>query len=474
MSIKNTGQFPHTQHYYPSTINDLPIPSDIGDKSFIFVNGVKTPYIFTHTGWIVDTPDPIEITDTVGLKPNDVNLDASKNIGVNIENIPKVINDNLDISLTTHKNDIVGVNSKTLTDLFNNLETIKNIDFALSNGKTLADIVTELTTMSNTKTLADIVSKLDELKTEIDLIKNSDGIKKITDGIVNKNTAGTEIFTDANAGSVKLTGSIISDTDKSNFLPTKTVIDRTNPVLLRTVTTNDVLDNPVVDTVTGQETVGGSIVSTTAYKYSICAVNNHGSTIPITIATATPGGTNNALRLPISQVPNATGYVIFLSTDTQPKMVLQITEAQRAAGGVCTTAFEYATGGTSGAIDIGVIGTGSATNAACFTTMTAYTPEQVTETIVNTYNKSNLAIEIRINFDDYRVSPYLNYIVASRLVAGEGDWVIFQGTLGQISNARRRSVFTFSGTGGAGEEHTVLIYGLLGENISLPITAWYY
>ena len=271
-----------------------------------------------------------------------------------------------------------------------------------------------------------------------------------------------------------LTGSSIADTDKSNFLPTKTVVDRTVPVLLRTVTTNDVLDNPVIDTVSGQDSVGGSLVSATAYKYSICAVNGHGSTIPITIATATPGGTNNSLRLPISQVTNATGYVVFLSTDTQPKMVLQITEAQRAAGGVCTTAFEYAEGGIPGAIDIGVVGTGAATNAACFTTMTAYTPELVTDTIINTYNKSNLAIEIRINFDDYRVSPYLNYIVASRLVAGEGDWVIFQGTLGLISIARRRSVFTFGGAAGVGEEHTVLIYGLSGQNISLPITAWYY
>ena len=51
-------------------------------------------------------------------------------------------------------------------------------------------------------------TKLDDLKTEIDKIKDSDGIKKIADGIVNKNSSGTEIFTDANAGSVKLTGSI--------------------------------------------------------------------------------------------------------------------------------------------------------------------------------------------------------------------------------------------------------------------------
>jgi len=175
MSIKNTGQFPHTQHYYPDTIQSLPSIADIGDKSFIFVNGVKTPYIFTHTGWIVDTPDPIEVTDTVGLKPSDLNLDVNNNVSVNIENVPKVTNDNLDISLTTHKNSIIGVSSKTLTD---------------------------------------IVSKLDELKTEIDLIKNTDGIKKITDGIVNKNTAGTEIFTDANAGSVKLTGSLPSGINK--------------------------------------------------------------------------------------------------------------------------------------------------------------------------------------------------------------------------------------------------------------------
>ena len=245
-------------------------------------------------------------------------------------------------------------------------------------------------------------------------------------------------------------------------------------MLLRTITTNDVLDNPSIGSVSGETVTGGSLISATTYRYSVCAVNIHGTTVPITSVTSSPGGSNNALRLPISQVPNATGYIIFLSTDTQPKMVLQVTEAQRVAGGICTEVYTYTTGGVEGAIDIGVVGTGVATNAACFAGVTAYTPEIVTETIVNTFNKSNLGAVIEIDFDDYRISPYLNYIVAGRIVAGEGDWVILQGTVGTITNGRRRSVFTFGGVGGACGEHTVLIYGLLGQNISLPITAWYF
>jgi len=275
---------------------------------------------------------------------------------------------------------------------------------------------------------------------------------------------------------IQLTGSSLSDTEKSDFLPTKTVIDRTTPVLLRTVTSNDVLDNPVIDTVTGQEIVDGSLLPATAYKYSICAINLHGSTIPITIATATPGGSNNALRLPISQVANAEGYVIFLSTDTQPKMVLQITEAQRAAGGICTAVYEYAEGGIPGAIDIGVVGAGAAANAAGFTTMTAYTPEIIPagEILVNTYNKNNLAIVIDFEVDDYRISPLLSYIVAGRVVAGEGEWIILQSSVGTITNGRRKSIYGFGGSGGSLGECTVLIYALAGQNVSVPITAWYY
>jgi len=173
------------------------------------------------------------------------NKDAFK---AEITNTPTVLNANLNISLSALRDALLGADSKTFSD-----------------------VITQLNTMSNSKTLADIVTKLDELKTEIDLIKNTDGIKKITDGIVNKNSSGTEIFTDANAGSVKLTGSIIA---KGQNIPTATT---------KTPLTNDTLsfdssesyvtesfsfpDNRVIGVFTVGTAVGAS-------AYIECSIDN--------------------------------------------------------------------------------------------------------------------------------------------------------------------------------------------------------
>jgi len=284
MSIKNTGQFPHTQHYYPETVQDLPTVSDIGDKSFIFVDGVKTPYIFSYTGWIPDTPLPVSLADdqlnisvnaeqinlnTDGLEtlltnintvsgikkivdplpigdnnignvdvltsalPNGASTSAKQDTiishvdgvetsltniitnGVSVNNTPNVsvtstVNpSNLDISLSTHKNDILGINSKTLTDLFNDLETIKNIDFGLGGNKKLSDIVTALSNVSvisnanpsnlditlsalrdaltktgeNTSTLEDINSTISTLQSALTTTKKIDDLYTILNTI---------------------------------------------------------------------------------------------------------------------------------------------------------------------------------------------------------------------------------------------------------------------------------------------------
>ena len=92
MSIKNTGQFPHTQHYYPETVQDLPTVSDIGDKSFIFVNGVKTPYIFSYTGWIPDTPLPVSLADdqlniSINAEQIELNTDELETLLTNINTV---------------------------------------------------------------------------------------------------------------------------------------------------------------------------------------------------------------------------------------------------------------------------------------------------------------------------------------------------------------------------------------------------
>jgi len=173
------------------------------------------------------------------------NKDAFK---AEITNTPTVLNANLNISLSALRDALLGADSKTFSD-----------------------VITQLNTMSNSKTLADIVTKLDELKTEIDLIKNTDGIKKITDGIVNKNSSGTEIFTDANAGSVKLTGSILA---KGQNIPTVT----TKTVLVSDTLVLDVSESYVTDSynLSDNRVVGlfvvGSAVGASAYLE--CSVDN--------------------------------------------------------------------------------------------------------------------------------------------------------------------------------------------------------
>ena len=326
MSIKNTGQFPHTQHYYPETVQDLPTVSDIGDKSFIFVNGVKTPYIFSYTGWIPDTPLPVSLADdqlNISLNAEQINLNTDgletlltnintvsgikkivdplpigdNNIGnvdvltsalpngastsakqdtiishvdgvetsltniitngVSVNNTPNVsvtstVNpSNLDISLSTHKNDILGINSKTLTDLFNDLETIKNIDFGLGGNKKLSDIVTALSNVSvisnanpsnlditlsalrdaltktgeNTSTLEDINSTISTLQSALTTTKKIDDLYTILNTIYANKT-----LSDVNTSIVNLEGSgnkTLTDivTQLTTMANTKTLAD---------------------------------------------------------------------------------------------------------------------------------------------------------------------------------------------------------------------------------------------------------
>jgi len=110
-----------------------------------------------------------------------------------------------------------------LTDLLNtNKDALKidnaNIDIALS---ALRDAITK--TGETVKTLADIVDKLSDVGVTSlpSLVAGSNIVGKvgidqttggITNGVVNKNASGTEIFTDANPGSIKLTGSNVEQT----------------------------------------------------------------------------------------------------------------------------------------------------------------------------------------------------------------------------------------------------------------------
>ena len=95
--------------------------------------------------------------------------------------------------------------------------TNANLDIALS---ALRDAITK--TGETVKTLADIVDKLSDVGVTSlpSLIAGSNIVGKvgidqttpgITNAVVNKNASGNEIFTDASPGSMKLTGSNVTD-----------------------------------------------------------------------------------------------------------------------------------------------------------------------------------------------------------------------------------------------------------------------
>ena len=122
------------------------------------------------------------------------------------------------------------------------------------------------------------------------------------------------------------------------------------------ITAADVLAAP--GTVTCTKQAGGSVTANT-YYITVVAVNAYGRTTgtdgDVTVTTET---TNLTVRAAFAAVTGATHYDIYVSTDTDPKWVGRITEAQRASGIKITAVGVTGAGGTAGAVDVEVPGTG--------------------------------------------------------------------------------------------------------------------
>jgi hypothetical protein len=141
------------------------------------------------------------------------------------------------------------------------------------------------------------------------------------------------------------------------------------PVAYRSaVTAADVLAAPTTSALSA--VAGGSLPDGT-YKAIVVGINAYGRTVGSTIRNVAISGSNNTVRIPITQLTGATAYDIYCSTDADPKWVGRITEAQRATGIKLTAVATTGAGGTANAVDVEVAGTGlqSGTTAA---TSTAY------------------------------------------------------------------------------------------------------
>jgi hypothetical protein len=124
---------------------------------------------------------------------------------------------------------------------------------------------------------------------------------------------------------------------------------------------------------------GGSLLAATLYYACIHIENDYGvspTTGTFQSITTAAGGNTHILQLTVPQKTGATGYHVYTSTDSSPKWVGYITEAQRAAGCSITAVGTVGAGTAAGKVDVQVVGTGSLANT--ITTNSAFIFTNVT------------------------------------------------------------------------------------------------
>ncbi len=184
----------------------------------------------------------------------------------------------------------------------------------------------------------------------------------------------------------------------------------------------DKLSTPVAGTLV-DVTTGGSLLANTAYNTSVACGNRWGPTTPSTadnITTAADASNTHKVRIPITIVTGADYYDIFLSTDANPKWVARITEAQRLSGCVVTAVGTVGAGGAANSVDVSVVGTGVANNAAPFTANNAYTPANVTAFDCQYKHTADLLIKVAVT--DLRSAPTLKLLPFFKSAASPNDW----------------------------------------------------
>lgn len=162
----------------------------------------------------------------------------------------------------------------------------------------------------------------------------------------------------------------------SSYLSTLEVVKRDPVILHRTGATaaGDLIAAPTI-TAAKDATVG--VMANAEHNVAVCVGTCYGYSTRSDIVAITPD-INNSVLVTIPAVVGAETYVIFYSTDAAPKRLCEITEAQRAAGCVCTAVETVTTtGGTAGKVLVKLVGTGAQTTAAIYATSTAIAPGKV-------------------------------------------------------------------------------------------------
>ena len=175
------------------------------------------------------------------------------------------------------------------------------------------------------------------------------------------------------------------------------------PAVYRTaIVAADVLAIP--GTVTCTKLTGVGALAAGIYNVKVVAVNANGRTTgragDVAVTTET---TNLGIKAAFAAVAGATAFDVYCSVDADPKFTGRITEAQRASGIVIDTHNHTAAGGTAGAVDIYVTGTGLASLVSAATNTAYAVPASPVNCVGYTYADFDLTVS-RIGDD---VAPAL-------------------------------------------------------------------
>lgn len=155
----------------------------------------------------------------------------------------------------------------------------------------------------------------------------------------------------------------------------------------------------------------GSLVFNTAYYMTAVPGNKYGPTVPAAIdslTTTNDAASTHVIACTIAQATGAEWYDLFLSTDTAPKWVGRVTEAERAAGGEVLTVGAVTAGASAGIINIGIVGTGIQTTNAILAQNNAYLPAGVPSIDCRGYEKA--VIKVALTLTDLRSAPTLRLL----------------------------------------------------------------
>jgi hypothetical protein len=257
----------------------------------------------------------------------------------------------------------------------------------------------------------------------------------------------------------------------TNYVESRFSVRRGSSTLHRSgITAVDKLAVPSSPTV-ADVTTGGSLLANTAYNCTLAAANKWGpTTCPAvgTVTTANDASNTHVARVTTTAVTGATHYDLFLSTAANPLWVARITEAQRAAG-VTITAVGTVDPTSPGAnlVDIRVVGTGVASNAAPFNVNNAYNFSGITPVSLVGFNQFIFTFKMTVT--DLRSLPTLAIAIFEVNASVAGDYHFILASTPTLLSARTPLLLRGSASVNGNSGVIALVDTLSGQGASVDI-----